>query len=78
MEVLAQHGYGAKAPALTQHPIVLDGQVIGGWKRIVSEKETSIQLETLTRVNEAAKRGLVSAVKRLGGFLGQRVRAVQK
>jgi len=78
MEVLAKNGYGAKAPALTQHPIVLDGQVIGGWKRIVSGKEMAIQLETLTRVNEAAKRGLKAAVMRLGGFLGQRVRAVRK
>ena len=61
------------APELTQHIIALDGQVIGGWKRVESKKGLGVQLQTLTRLSDAASRGLRAAAKRYGDFWGEKV-----
>ena len=73
MHELAKSGHDAKAPALTQHVIVLDGQVIGGWRRKVSGGEVVVELRPLTRLSVAAQRGVAAAVRRYEGFLGEKV-----
>ena len=75
MQSLMELGHTRKAPELTQHPIVLDGQVIGGWKRTIEEKagRMIVEMQALTRVNDSAKKALRAAAKRYGEFWGVKV-----
>ena len=59
--------------ALMAHIVVLNGQVIGGWRRTIGKDEVAIKtnlLVTLTGVDQAALR---TAAGRYGQFLGKSV-----
>ena len=65
----AGHGF----PSFAQHALVIDGQVVGGWKRSTTKRGVSIELDVPLKLNEAAKRGIKTAVKRFEEFLSQPV-----
>jgi hypothetical protein len=56
--------------ALIAHVIVIDGQLVGGWKRSVDDHAVSIELKLLARLTKAEQRALRSAVESYGRFLG--------
>src|SRR5262245_34187627 len=62
MEVATKAGR-TKTPSITQHVIALDGQVIGGWKRVETKNGLAVEVRTLTPSSEAARKGLHAAVK---------------
>ena len=58
------------ALGLTAYPILVDGQVVGGWKRSVRGEAVVVGLELLLDVGDRARRAIAAQVKRYGDFLG--------
>jgi hypothetical protein len=56
--------------ALIAHVIAVDGQLVGGWKRTLTNDRVTIALRLLTRLSPSERRALDAAVKRHGEFLG--------
>jgi hypothetical protein len=54
---------------LDNHIIVLNGQVIGGWRRLLAKDAITIETKLLTRLKTTQKRALLAAAKRYGEFL---------
>jgi hypothetical protein len=59
--------------ALMQHVVAVDGQIVGGWKRIVEKKTVVLQLQLLTTITSLEKRNVAAAAERFSAFLGARV-----
>lgn len=57
------------SPALIAHIIVLDGQIVGGWKRIVKKDSAIIELNLITKLTKAENRAVAAAAERYGTFL---------
>lgn len=56
---------------LNAHIIVLNGQVIGGWRRTIKNDEVTINAKLLLKLSKAEKGALRLATKRYGQFLGK-------
>lgn len=67
---LGSAGLVTGGSALIAHIIVVDGQVVGGWKRTLTNDSVNIELRMLTRLPPAERRGLDAAIRRHGKFLG--------
>jgi len=59
--------------ALMAHVVVVDGQLVGGWKRTFEKKNVVVQLELLTRLTKPEQRRVAAATRRFGEFLGSPV-----
>jgi len=59
--------------ALMAHVVVIDGQLVGGWKRAVEKRSVVLVLDLLTRTTPVERRTIAAAAKRLGAFLGSDV-----
>jgi hypothetical protein len=55
---------------LINHVVVLDGQLAGGWRRLVEAGAVHVRLELITPVSAAERGRLRRTVRRLGEFLG--------
>ena len=53
------------------HIVVLDGKVVGGWRRTIERDGITIRATLLVSCNEAETRALKAAAKRYGTFLGK-------
>jgi hypothetical protein len=56
--------------ALTAHVAVVDGQLVGGWKRTIEKKAVVVELSLLTRLTSAEEHAVASAADAYGAFLG--------
>lgn len=63
----------AQSGALSAHIIVINGQVVGGWKRIVRKTATVVELNSLRPLTQAENRAVNAAVGRYSAFLDQSV-----
>src|SRR4026208_2614736 len=50
--------------------IVIDGMLVGSWKRTLSKREVSIETNFNTRLTKAEERAVAAAVAEFGKFLG--------
>ncbi len=64
---------GLGFPSFAQHALVVDGQVVGGWKRTTTTRGVAIELSPSLPLSDGVKRGIKSAVKRFEEFLGQSI-----
>jgi len=55
---------------LSHHFIMLDGQLVGGWKRVTTPKSYTIQLNLFTRLEPRQIDALDASAERLQKFLG--------
>jgi hypothetical protein len=60
------------------HVIVLDGRVVGTWKRTIKKDTVIITPNLFTSLNEAETRALVAAANRYGAFLNMSVNITWK
>lgn len=58
---------GARENVLFNHLVILDGRVIGGWRR--EQGKTEIEITLITRLNAAEKKALAAAKARLTKYL---------
>lgn len=56
------------ASTLFENMVVMDGQVVGSWKRTFTKNGVEVQLRPLTRVTPATKRAIGAAAERYGAF----------
>lgn len=63
--------------ALVAHLIVLNGQIIGGWRRKILPKELRIKLEPLTKLSAKEMALITTAAKQYGTFLNLPVSIVK-
>jgi hypothetical protein len=55
--------------ALTAHVVVVDGQLVGGWKRTLTKKSVVVELRLLTRLSEPEEQAVAAAAEAYGTFL---------
>jgi hypothetical protein len=58
--------------ALTAHVVLIDGQLVGGWRRFASNPGV-VELNLITRLTAADKRAIATAAEAYGSFLGVRL-----
>ena len=58
--------------ALIPHVIVVDGQLVGTWRRTFEKDGVILTLELLTRLSAAESKRVMSAARRFGDFVGLR------
>ena len=58
---------------LSRHIVVLNGKVIGGWRRILTKNEISIETNLMISLTEAQELALLAAAESYGTFLGKSV-----
>lgn len=63
-------GFKANDPAFIAHVIILDGQVVGGWKRTLNRDLVTVEVNSIVRLSEPQKRAIDAAAERFGKFLG--------
>jgi hypothetical protein len=66
-----------RSDALATHIVIIDGQIVGGWKRAMA-KPTTIRLELLVPLTPAERKLVEGAVRRLGAFLDLPLRIRQR
>ena len=57
------------SPALIANVIVLNGQIVGGWKRILNKDKVSIELSPITKFAKAEVQAIEHAAHRFANFL---------
>ena len=55
--------------ALRAHVIVVDGQLVGGWKRTLTKTAVVVELTLLVGLTKPEREAVVGAVQALGAFL---------
>jgi hypothetical protein len=55
---------------LGPHAVVVDGLVVGGWRRSLAKGSAVVEAKLLVGLSEAERAGLQAAVERFGAFLG--------
>jgi len=58
---------GRTAP--TPHVIVVDGQLVGGWKRALTNPAVIVELSLLAGLSESEEKAVVVAAQAFGRFL---------
>ncbi len=62
-------GVKARTDGLSGNVLIVDGQIVGGWRRTLAKGTAVIELRLLIRLREAERRAVAAAVKRFGDFL---------
>ena len=60
---------GALGNALS-YILVVDGQIVGTWKRTIRKDAVAIEIDIFTRLTKAENRAVIEAARRYGKFLG--------
>ncbi|MDQ2692604.1 MAG: winged helix DNA-binding domain-containing protein, partial [Chloroflexota bacterium] len=68
---------GESGVSLPVHVIILDGQIIGGWKRNIKKNAVVIELTLLTELTKRQSTAVMQAAERYGDFMGVAVEVVR-
>lgn len=55
--------------ALIAHVVAVNGQLVGGWKRVAGKNGVVVELELIVQLTQAEKSRLMGAARRFGQFL---------
>jgi len=77
-EVARRAGIKGDDPALIAHIIIMDGQIVGGWRRTLKRDEVLVETSLITKLTEAEKHAITDAAERFGRFLGLPVLLIHK
>ena len=67
---LRSSGLVSGGDAHIAHVVIIDGQLVGGWKRALENEMLVVQINLLTRLTKGEQRAVASATKAYGKFLG--------
>lgn len=56
--------------ALNAHILIIDGQVVGGWRRTLKKNAVIVELNLLTNLSKGEKQAVAETAARYGKFLG--------
>ena len=68
-EVAKLVGIKANEPSFIAHVIILDGQLVGGWKRTLRKDAVQLEFKLITKLTKGQLRALDRAAGRYGDFL---------
>ena len=68
-EVAKQAGINSDDPSFLAHVIILDGQLVGGWKRTVQKDAVQIQLMLITDLTKVQRNAVERAASQYSKFL---------
>ncbi len=77
-EVARRANINADDPALIAHVVVLNGQIVGGWRRTLKKDVVLVETSLITKLTRGDERAVEDATERLGKFLGLPVSLIQK
>ena len=60
----------ANNPAFLAHIIIIDGQIVGGWKRTLKKDAVLVELNLITKLTKAESEAVKAAIEQYGKFLG--------
>lgn len=66
---LESSGVKARTSALSGHALVINGQIVGGWKRTLAARNVIVEPKPLIRLSEAEQRAVGVAARKLGRHL---------
>ena len=69
-EVAGRNNILKDNPSVMAHVIILDGQMVGGWKRTFEKKKVIVALDPITKLTGPEKQAVAEAAERFGKFLG--------
>lgn len=69
-DVVKQANLDANNPAFIAHVIILDGQIVGGWRRTLKKDAVIVELNLITNLTKAENQAIMSAIEQYGKFLG--------
>jgi hypothetical protein len=75
-EVVRQAGISGDDPSFLAHVIVLDGQLVGGWKRTLKKNAVQVEYTLVIKLTKAQERAVEEAASRYGEFLQLRVERI--
>jgi hypothetical protein len=75
-EVIKLSKIDANDPAFIANVIIVDGQLVGGWKRTLNRDSVHVKLNLIAKLTEAEGRAVTEAVDRYGKFLGLPVQLI--
>ena len=55
---------------LAGHILVIDGRVMGGWRRLIEKDRVTVEVEPLAPLGAAQEEALQAEVERYAGFIG--------
>jgi hypothetical protein len=56
--------------ALNAHIIIVNGQIVGGWRRELKKNKVTVQLRLLTTLEGAQREAVIEAANQYGSYLG--------
>ena len=68
-DVAKEAGIKSGDPSFLAHVIVLDGQLVGGWKRTLKKNTAQIELMLITALTKAQQKAVDQAISQYGKFL---------
>jgi len=77
-EIARQVGIRKDDPALIAHILILDGQLIGGWRRSLHKDSVHVETSPITRLSRSEEQAVREAAEQFGEFLGLPVIYSQK
>ena len=77
-EVAKRVGIKEDDPALIAHILILDGQIVGGWRRILKKDAVLVETSLITKLTKAEEQAIANAAERFGKFLGLPVSLIHK
>jgi hypothetical protein len=77
-EVAKGTGIKSDDPSFLAHVIILDGQLVGGWRRTLQKDAVQIELMLITKLTKTQRRAIEKAASQYGEFLQLRVELVER
>jgi hypothetical protein len=69
-EIAARAGIKGDDPSLIAHMIIIDGQIVGGWRRTINKNSVLVELNLITKLTKTESRAVARAADGYGKFLG--------
>ena len=77
-EAVRQAGVRGDDPAFLANVIVLDGQLVGGWKRTLKKDTIQVECTLVIDLTKAQERAVEEAISRYGKFLQVHAQLVER
>jgi hypothetical protein len=69
-DVVKQAKLDANDPAFIAHIIIVDGQIVGGWRRTLKKDTVVVELNLLANLTKTENQAVMAAAEQYGKFLG--------
>jgi hypothetical protein len=72
-DVAKQAGIKGDDPSLIAHIVIINGQIVGGWKRSFKKNEVVVELNLFANLSKAEHQAITAEAQRFGKFIGMPV-----